>query len=415
MKKDKYREIIKKLLSSKDKLSVFREIPVNEQGFVLLSSSKYLQQEILNKLKNNEIVSLLHYLDPDEVTDLLQRIGKYRRKKILKNLNKEIRNKVEFLLRFAPDTAAGIMDLNYIEVDKNINFKELGKIIQKYEEKTGKVPAILAVEDGFLVGELPVHSIAIGKSNEKISKYITKVPCINYNKDENEIIKIFRKNPHNKIVVLDDDNSILGVIYSDDILKLIEKHSTNHLRKFAGVSKEEDVFDSPLTKVKNRYKWLIINLGTAFLAASVVAFFEKTIAAYTLLAVYMPIVAGMGGNAGTQTLAVMVRGLALKEIELETSKKVIINETIAGGINGLINGSIVAIVAFLFNKNPLLGFVVGIAMIINLVIAGLFGGIVPLIMKKLGKDPASSATIFITTATDVCGFFAFLGLASLIL
>ena len=202
------------------------------------------------------------------------------------------------------------------------------------------------------------------------------------------------------------------MIYSDDILRIIEKRSLNTLRDFAGVSKEEDVFDSALTKVKNRYKWLIINLGTAFLAASVVGLFQETISAFVLLAVYMPIVAGMGGNAGTQTLAVVVRGLTLKEI---VGKRVVINEMLAGAINGIINGAIVAAVAAFLHKNPMLGLIVCLAMIINLIIAGMFGAIVPLIMKRLGKDPASSATIFITTATDVLGFFAFLGLASIFL
>jgi len=160
---------------------------------------------------------------------------------------------------------------------------------------------------------------------------------------------------------------------------------------------------------------LIINLATAFLAASVVSLFQETISAFVLLAVYMPIVAGMGGNAGTQTLAVVVRGLALKEIELKTAKRVIINEIIAGGINGIINGILVAAVAILWNKNPMFGLVIGLAMVINLIIAGFFGAIVPLIMKQLGKDPASSATIFITTATDVFGFLSFLGLATILL
>ena len=205
------------------------------------------------------------------------------------------------------------------------------------------------------------------------------------------------------------------MIYSDDILQIIGKETARNLRHFAGVSEEEDVFDPILTKVKNRYRWLIINLGTAFLAAAVVGLFEKTIAVFTLLAVYMPIVAGMGGNAGTQTLAVMVRGIALNEIRWKNAKKAIVNEMGAGGINGIINGILVACVAILLNKSPLLGFIVAVAMVLNLIIAGFFGAVVPLIMKRMGKDPASSATIFITTATDVFGFFAFLGLATILL
>lgn len=415
-KKKTQNYIVSEILSSPEKrVSIFREAPINKQGFVLLSLSKRLQQEIMSKLNDKELVELVDYLDPDEATDLLQNISGRRRKKILKKLGKETRKKAEFLLKFDPRTAAGLMSLNYIEVNKNITFEQLSKLIKKHEKRTGKFPTILVVEDGFLIGELSPHFLAIAKREEQIKKYIKKVPSIKYNKNENDVIAIFKKHPHNKVVVLDEDNSLLGVIYSDDILEIIEKKSANNLRDFAGVSEEEDVLDPALVKVKNRYKWLIINLGTAFLAASIVGLFQKTISSFVLLAVYMPIVAGMGGNAGTQTLAVVVRGLALKEIEPKTAKPVIINEILAGGINGAINGILVATVAVLWNKSPMLGLIIGLAMIVNLVIAGFFGAIIPLIMKKLGKDPASSATIFITTATDVFGFFVFLGLATIML
>ncbi len=403
------------LFSPKKRISIFRKIPVNNQGFILLDLSKKLQREIMDKLNDRELVELFDYLDLDEATDLLQNMDTKRSKKLLNKLGREIREKVKFLLKFDPRTAAGLMNLDYVEVNKNITFEQISKVIQKHEKRTGKFPTILVVEDGFLAGELPPHILAIAKKKEKIKRYVKEIPYIEYYKDEREVVKVFKKHPHNKIVVLDKDKSILGIIYSDDILKLIERQSANNLLEFTGVNKEEDVLDSALVKVKNRYKWLIINLGTAFLAASVVSLFQETISAFVLLAVYMPIVAGMGGNAGTQTLAVVVRGLALKEIELKTAKRVIINEIIAGGINGIINGILVAAVAILWNHNPMLGLVIGLAMVINLIIAGFFGAIIPLIMKQLGKDPASSATIFITTATDIFGFFSFLGLATIML
>ncbi len=417
MEKHKGNNLIYDLTFSrkKKKLDVFRQIPVNEQGFILLKLSKHVQKEILERLKNDEITKLLHYLDPDSTTHLLRNVHERRRNKIISNLSADIKEKVEFLLRFDPKTAAGVMSLDYIEVSKDTTFEEISKIIKKHEETTGKFPAIFVVEDGFLIGEVPEHVLALHKGKEKIDHHIKKIPTIRFDKNENEIVKIFKKHPHKRIAVLDDDDSILGVIYSDDILKIIQRQSANKLYGFAGVKEEEDVYDSAFEKVKNRYKWLIVNLGTAFLAASVVGLFEKTISAFVLLAVYMPIVAGMGGNAGTQTLAVVVRGLALKEVDLKTSKKVIINEILAGAANGLINGLIVSAVAVLWNKSPMLGLVIGLAMIINLVVAGFFGAIIPLIMKRLGKDPASSATIFITTATDVFGFFAFLGLATILL
>lgn len=413
---DDHSEILHELrLSPTKRMGVFRHTPVNSQGFILLDLSKRFQQDILGQLEDNEIINLLHYLDPNKVTDLLQNLDAHRGKKILRKLSEDIKEKVEFLLKFNPKTAAGVMSLDYIAIDKNLTFEQISKIIQKHERSTGKIPAMLVVEAGFLVGELTGYSLALHKGKEKIADYIQKVPHINYDKDQSEVVSTFRRHPHNKIVVLDDDDSILGVIYSDDILKLVQKQSLNNLRDFAGVSEEEDVHDSALTKVKYRYKWLIINLGTAFLAAAVVGLFKDVISAFVLLAVYMPIVAGMGGNAGTQTLAVIIRGIALKEVDLKTGKKVILNEMLAGVINGVINGVLVAVIAFLWNKSPLLGLIIGVSIVVNLAIAGFFGALIPMVMKSLGKDPASSATIFITTATDVFGFFVFLGLASLVL
>ena len=407
---------IHEIMIAMDKISAFRDIPVNDQGFVLLNISRTLRTRIINKLRSIEIINLLHYLDPDDSTDLLQNITSARRRKnIIAKLSKDMKEKVEYLLKFDPASAAGIMSLDYIEVDCETTFHEVSRIIKKHEMRTGKLPAILVVHEGLLHGELLMHDLGLYAKNEEVSKHIRKVPAIQYNLGENDIIAQFKKNPHSKIVVLDEDRSIMGVIYSDDILKLIQKQSSNALYDFAGVSREEDVLDSALTKVKYRYKWLILNLGTAFLAASVIGLFADTLTAVILLAAYMPIVAGMGGNAGTQAMAVTVRGLTLKEIELKTSKRVILNEMVAGCINGAITGLLVALIATFVNKSPMLGLVVGVAMVFNLVIAGLFGALVPVLMKQLGKDPATSATIFITTATDVLGFLVFLSLATVVL
>ncbi len=410
------RDITYKLISSPKKASL-KEISVEKRGLILLGLSKIVRQKLLIQLNTDEIINILHYHAPDEITDLLQDILEVKkRKNVISELDPKIRKKVEFLLKFNPRTAAGVMSLDYIKVEENLSFNQVSNIIKEHEKRTGKFPTILVVDNkDKLIGELPGHVFVLYKKKEKIGKYFEKVPTIKHHRDEKRIIRIFKKHPGNKIVVLDDDKKIIGVIYSEDIAKLINKESTTELYESAGVSEEENVHDPFYNKVKSRYKWLIINLATAFLAASVVGLFKDTISSFVLLAAYMPVVAGMGGNAGTQTLAVVVRGLALKEIELRTARKVVINEIIAGAINGIINGALVAFVAFVFNQSLVLGLIAGVAIIINLMIAGLFGAIVPLVMKHFKKDPASSATIFITTATDVLGFFVFLGLASLVI
>jgi magnesium transporter len=207
----------------------------------------------------------------------------------------------------------------------------------------------------------------------------------------------------------------LGIIFSDDIIRMMQDEESASLYDFAGVNEEESVYDSSQRKVKFRHRWLIVNLGTAFLAAFVVSLFQNVIEKEVLLAIYMPIVAGMGGNAGTQTLAVLVRGLSNNDLGWKEISKTLRNEVKAGFINGLMIGVMVFLIVLLFNRNLLVGLILGIAMVSNLMTSAFFGTLVPVMMKRLGKDPASSATVFITTATDVLGFFVFLGLATILL
>lgn len=416
MTKTQHEDITRRLsYSRRNRVELFRRIATSEQGLALLSLSVRVQRYIVDRLEDQELLDLLNYLDAQQTARLLRRTDHKRAEDLLIKLNDNARDKVEYLLRFNPRAAAGLMSLNYVVVPEASRFADVSKILEREEHATGKFPTILVVDGGHLLGELPGHELILAKPSQHILSKIKKIPTLPYNSPEHKVVQAFFRHPHDKIVVVDDSHAALGVINTDDIIPLLRDRSPGGLYKFAGVTREEDAYDGPLTKVRYRYKWLIINLGTAFLAASVVGMFENTLDKFVLLAIYMPIVAGMGGNAGTQTLAVAIRGLTLKEIDLRTGSRFIVNEMIAGAINGIINGLIVAAVATIFNQSPMLGLVLAIAMIFNLLVAGLFGALIPMLMKKLGKDPASSATIFITTATDVFGFFVFLGLATLLL
>jgi len=410
------RDALSRLLQkSRRRLDVFRDIDSADQGQILLTQSTRVQSFLINRLHNDELIVILNHLDPDRATQLIRNLPAKRGKRLSHQLSQQIKEKVEFLLRFHPKTAAGMMDVDYVLVHPQDNFGQIAKAIQEHDAQTGRPPIVLCEEAGKILGEVPVHVLALHPKTTQADGYYRKIPTVLYNEDERAVVNTFLHHPHRKIVVLDDDRSVLGIIHSDDILALVDKRNVHDLFKFAGVSSEEDALDSAWTKFRSRWVWLVINLGTAFLAASVVGLFEDTISKFTLLAVYMPIVAGMGGNAATQTLAVSVRGLVMKEIDLKTGWSFVGREAFAGLLNGLLNGVIVALVATIFNQSPMLGLVLAIAMIVNLVIAGFFGAVIPLIMKSLGKDPAASATIFITTCTDVGGFFVFLGLAKMIL
>ncbi len=399
-----------------ERLDIFRSLSSLEQSDSFLELSTHIQQVLLKQLHLTEIVDMLDNMDMMQVEHVLSRITnvKYRRK-IVQRLKSEIREKVDYFLRFHPQATLSLINFNYLFLPSHVTIGEAANIIDEHYEETGKYPEILIQEKGHLLGEVPFAALVRERNSTQLKKFVQPIPTISYQADISEVAHIISSTKSKKIVMLDHDTSVLGIIYADSIKPLFDQLPAESLYDFAGVSDSEVVHDSMWSKVRHRYQWLIINLATGFLAASVVSLFENTLSQLVLLAIYMPIIAGMGGNAATQTLAVMVRGIAVGEVDLKSSVKPILNEVGAGLVNGLINGVLVAIVATLWNHSPLLGLVLGVAMVCNLVIAGFFGAFIPLLMKAFGKDPATSATILITTATDVFGFFIFLGLATIIL
>lgn len=404
------------ILFQKDKRArVFLELESDKRIDMLRSVTKAVRKDLLRKLPEEELVKLLQTLSPTEATDLLQLLSKAKRERVLSGVSQELKDSLSTLLAFDPETAAGLMNLDYIQVEASENIEAAAKKFMRHEQQTGRPPVIIIMDEGKAIGTLPGHRLGLAAKSELIGKYSKKLLTVTYAARHRDVVALFQANPHNKIAVLNDSNEVVGIIYSDDMLKILQDDQASSLYNFAGIVQSESVTDSAKAKVKNRYRWLIINLATAFLASFTVGRFEPVLSKYVLLAVYMPIVAGMGGNAATQTLAVQVRGIALKQIELKTAWKTLRNELGAGLMNGLINGVLVAVVVMILNRDAKIAIILALAMVINLLVAGFFGTLVPLIMQKLGKDPATSATIFITTATDILGFMAFLGLATIIL
>jgi len=408
--------LLKDILFRKDnRIDLFMEQPLEKRLEILDSVTQTVRRDILRHIEDESVVEVLQAIDPDDATDALQLLGPKKRERVLQLLSQDLKDSLSTLLEFDAETAAGLMTLDYIQAEETENVATVAKKFKQHEKRTGRPPVILMMKDGQLSGFLPGHELGFARKNETIGKYTKRIPSISYAANHNEVFEMFRTHPHAKVAVLNDSGDVVGIIYSDDILKVMHEHEASSLYDFAGISPEETVSDSARRKVQHRYRWLIINLATAFLAAFTVSQFEDTLAKYVLLAIYMPIVAGMGGNSATQTLAVMVRGIALKQIELRTAFRTLKNEIGAGLVNGLINGIIVATVVVIFNHDVKIAFVLALSMVINLLVAAFFGTLVPLVMSKLGKDPAASATIFITTATDVLGFLVFLGLATIIL
>jgi magnesium transporter len=410
-------KFITDILFHKDKRTdMFLELKPHERIVLLHSLTPSVRKDILMHVPDDVLVDILEAVDPDEATDMLQLLTARRREKILHMVSAELKDSLSKLLEFDAETAAGLMTLDYIQVPDTATVAEVARRFKQHEKATGRPPVIIVQkEDGKLAGFLPGHELGFGRTSELIKKYIKHLPSISYAATHDQVIKMFQAHPHSKVAVKNDASDVIGIIYSDDVLNLMQDKDSSSLYEFAGIRQEEGISDSTRRKVKNRYQWLIINLGTAFLAAFVVGQFEDTLSKFVLLAVYMPIVAGMGGNAATQTLAVLVRGISLGQIELKTAARTLRNEMGAAFINGLINAALVATVVVFLNHDYKIAIILAMAMVVNMVVAAFFGTLVPLIMTKLGKDPAASATIFITTATDVLGFLVFLGLGSLIL
>jgi len=407
--------ILNTFLKSEDKISFFKNEHILEKSIILNHIDLKQKKYILENLNDHELIEILEFLDPDEVADIIQLLYNRRKNRIINKLNKETKKKVDFLLKFSSHSAAGNMSLNYIIIEYNSSKKEILEKIKKHLSTGKKEPSIFVLNNqGHFLGELRISHLIFDKTTQ-IYDNINSLPTIIYNEDQEEVIDIFKKNKKEKIVVLDEFQNIMGVIHARDIFKVIEQENTEDFYGLAGLHKDEDITDKAFTKVKFRLKWLGINLITAFLAAFVVSMFENTLSQIVLLAAFMPIVAGMGGNAGTQTTAILIRSLALKKIDSKEIKSILGNEMFAGLINGTIVGIIVTLIAYLFNQNLLFGLIAGVSVITNIIIASIFGTLIPLTLKSFGFDPASSSSVFVTTSTDVLGFLIFLGLATIFL
>ncbi len=398
-----------------DRLFVFRKLEPALRADVLRHVSRKVMEGVVRRLSVKELDELLSHYDPGEVTRVIRVLSKRKQSAVVKKMSRHLQQQVESLLKFSSHSAAGMMSVDYVRVDPDSHFSEVFDRVKEHERKTGRVPTVLVVERNVLIGSLRFVDIAIQSERQKIEKFIKKIPTVSYDADSATVITKFEHNPHKQVVVIGEEERILGMIYTDDVIRLMHAQRASDLYDFANVDPEEDPLDPWWKKVMYRWPWLVINLGTGFIAAGVVSYYQDTIQAFVLLAVYMPIVAGMGGNAGTQSLVVTVRGITLRVVELKTGLRLVTQEILAGAANGMIVGVIATAVAVIWNKSPMFGLVLGISMVLNLMIAGFFGSLIPLLMKRLGYDPATSATIFITTATDVFGFMAFLGLASVLL
>lgn len=395
---------------------IFILLPPEVQAEASLILSLHSRQEIFAQMSDEAIARFLQYNDEDDAVDVLQQLPPQRHDKILNKIKADKQAKIEHLFRFAPETAGGLMDLNFIIVKPTYTFRDVAEKVQKHFEKEGRMPFILITDErGKLLGHLPYKKLITSRPSVPITDLIRPLPAVPFHTDQEDVMYLAEDETSDIIGVTDDSGLVLGVVHVRDLLEIAETEATEDVYSFAGVHRDEEISDPALDKVRRRWVWLIVNLGTAVLASFVVSRFEDSITKISLLAVFMPMVAGEGGNAATQALAVVVRGLAMGEVSWPEARRVIAREALAGAVNGAIVGSVAALIAFLFHAPLVLALVLGAALVVNLFVAGLFGAAVPFMLKRMKIDPATASSIFVTTATDVFGFLVFLGLGSWLL
>lgn len=398
------------------RMKMLRSMSVPEQAAAFENLSSHVQQSILKQMRTHEIVDLLDHMDLRQAERSLTCISDAKRRdKIVQCLKGEVKEKMEYFLRFHPKATLSLINFNYLFVSASLTIKEAADLISEHYEETAHYPEVLVHENGVLIGEIPLSALVRERNSSMLKKHIQPVQTITYQSEMNEVIQVLVTTESKKVVVLDHDTSVLGIIYADAARNLFGNLPAESLYEFAGVDDSERPFDMVVKKVKNRYRWLILNLATCFLAGFVVLMFQGTLDLLPIMAVYMPILAGMGGNAATQSFAIMVRGITLGTVSLQNAKPALWRELWAGLINGLIIGALVAFVSALWDGEPELGLVVAAALVCAHLIAAVAGSFIPLFMKHIGKDPAATSTIFISTVTDVSGLLLLLGFATLFL
>jgi magnesium transporter len=391
----------------------YRLVDDENMAEFLEQADETFQIRFLRLLELSAIIKLFSFMSNDDKADILGNLPIRMRKDLLKMMKQSDTVKLEELLGYDEESAGGIMTTEYIALRGDLTILEALMKVKKIGPKTEVIETIFVLnEKKELVGTADLRDILVASEEKQLYEIMDEnIIYVSPEQDQEEVALLVSKYDLKAIPVVNSKKALLGIVTVDDIIDVIVEEQTEDMLRLGGVSEEDRVDNKLLTSVRKRLPWLFINLGTAFLASFTVGLFEDVIAQVVALAAAMPIVAGMGGNAGTQSLSVVIRSIALGELELKRDWKLIFKEASLGMINGAVTGAVTGLILFLRYGNPYLGLIIFIAMIGNLIIAGFFGFLIPLVLKVIGVDPALASAIFLTTATDVFGFFLFLGLA----
>lgn len=374
-------------------------------------------EELLLQLHPDKRTEIVEELDYDDATDIISQLEEHEQIEILEDLDEDDASNIRNLMSYDEETAGGLMNTEFININLNLTKKDaIDEIIRQSEEIEEFYTVFVTDDENTFKGIVSLKDIIKAKGNVKITEMVkSDVVYVRTETDQEEVAKLISQYNLTSIPVVDAEMKLLGRVTFDDVIDVLEDENTEDILKISGVSEDEELSGNWIEAVKSRLPWLIINLGTAFLASAVVRHYSSTLAHLAILSAYMTIIAGMGGNAATQALAVTVRRISLYDLTDNQAYRTVLKEFTVGLINGAITGLIVFAFAYFFDANPRLGLVIFMAMTGNLIIAGITGAGIPLILKRVGIDPAIASSIIITTFTDVFGFLLLLGLASKLL
>jgi magnesium transporter len=408
--------LVMRELPLEDQVRVFRLLTPQHAGTVLSELDDQTLLELARALDEAEVSKIFETMPSDHVVEVVEELPKEHAEKILDLMEEEKSEEVQELLEYAEGTAGRLMSPDFVAVPEHLTVAQAIEHIRK--AATGEDAFYLYVIDDHehLVGGVPLHRLLTASPDTPIRAIRNDdVESVTVVTDQEEVARLVQRYNLVEVPVVDAGHRLLGTISVEDVIDVIQEEATEDIQRLGGAAGDETLFDPPRAVLGKRLVWRLVNLGTAVLAASVIGLFEPSIQALATLAVFMPIVASMGGIGTTQTATVVIRGIALGDLTPGVLMRVLRKEVWLAAATGALNGLILAVIAYLWRGQALLALILGAALWANMLLAAVVGTLVPVALKALRIDPAIASSVIITTFTDVFGFFSFLGLATLLI
>ena len=400
-----------------DRLKVWQRVKADRDGDILLEVSDAVRESLIADMDRHEILAAVEPLDADELADLVEDLPTAMLPELMASLDSQQREQVQAALSYEDDQLGALMDFEMVTIREDVSLEVVLRYLRRFEELPPQTDKLFVINhDNLLTGVLPLHWVLVNSPDKMVSAVMAPdVNTFHPTDDAYEVAQAFERYDLVTAPVVDGGGHLIGRITIDAMVDVIREESEAEMLGRAGLREEEDIFASIWASVRNRWAWLAINLVTAFLASRVIGLFEGAIEKLVALATLMPIVAGIGGNSGNQTITMIVRAMALDQVSANAIRRLWRKELGVALFNGVVWGGVIGVVAATLYHSPTLGVVMTAAMTLNLLLAAFMGVGIPMMMIRLGRDPALGSSVFLTFMTDSGGFFIFLGLASLFL